>query len=588
MNKIMKFVNNNFAYISVLFIIIAISTLTTYKLFISFFIIVLLVLNYQLYKKNLDLKKRFKESKVTIDDESSESFMSTATIDKSYNIIDFNKNFLKESGNKGKNLLGKSIFDVLEIEKFNLFNEIDNYGTFKSIIESTNDKIQAFHSLVINPIYTEKELEYRVVFNDLSNHLRTEEELKMKFMIDKNTKLPTKTKLYDDIEIIKNTKFRNNSLIYISIDDFDEINEYFGLDVGNEILEFVAKWLSSNLPNDNSKLYKLDLNSFAIFITNRISIVDLNSYLKTVSSNIEFENFFFRNSTLNISFTLGAARCKKNIIKCTYLALDEAKNLKQSYKIYDKKQKIKSRHTENIKINQTIKEAIMENRVIPFFQPIFNLKTKKIERYEALIRIKNKKNEFIKPVDFLDIAKKSKLYLPLSRAMIKSSFEELERTRIPISINLSIEDIYDKRTATFIKNKLSSLKLGHLITFEILESEQIDNYLKVVNFIKIIKAHGCKIAIDDFGSGYSNFDQLLKLDADFLKIDGSLIKNINTNKESEIMTRSIISFAKEMGLKTVAEFVSSKEIYDKVNLLGIDYVQGYHIGRPAPFSKYNK
>ncbi len=584
----MNFINSNFAYISIYIIVLVISILLSKILFFSIIFLSLGVLYFKLYRQYRKLKNTYEGNPLKKDLIKEQTFLSTATIDKNYNIIDFNNNFLKESGYKGKQLLGKNIFDVLSTDKVDLFNVVDQYGTFKAIIESSNNNVQVFHSLVINPIYTSKDLEYRVIFNDLSNQLKTEEELKEKFMVDKTTNLATKTKLYDDIDNRRKNKLSNSSLIYISIDEFDEINEYFGLDAGNYILTYVSKWLLKNLPNDNSKLYKLDLNSFAIFSTENINDFELNTYLKMIANDIEKENFFFKHSTLNISFTLGAAQCKKNIIKCTYLALDEAKNLKQSYKIYDKNQKIKDRHEQNIKINQTIKEAIMDNRVVPYYQPIFNLKTQKIEKYEALIRIKNRKNEIIRPIDFLDIAKKSKLYLQLSRAMIKSSFEELVKTKTPISMNISVEDINDKKTSTYIKNKLASTNLGHLITFEILESEQIDNYLKVVNFIKIIKSHGCKIAIDDFGSGYSNFDQLIKLDADFLKIDGSLIKNINTHKESEIMTRSIVSFAKEMGLKTVAEFVSSQEIYDKVNLLGIDFVQGYHIGRPAPLSKYNK
>jgi EAL domain-containing protein (putative c-di-GMP-specific phosphodiesterase class I) len=103
----------------------------------------------------------------------------------------------------------------------------------------------------------------------------------------------------------------------------------------------------------------------------------------------------------------------------------------------------------------------------------------------------------------------------------------------------------------------------------------------VVNFIKKVKFLGCKIAIDDFGSGYSNFEQLLKLDIDYLKIDASLIKNIDTNRDSEIMTKSIISFAKEMGLKTIAEFVSTQAVFNKVKVLGVDYAQGYYIGKPS-------
>jgi len=94
------------------------------------------------------------------------------------------------------------------------------------------------------------------------------------------------------------------------------------------------------------------------------------------------------------------------------------------------------------------------------------------------------------------------------------------------------------------------------------------------------------VAIDDFGSGYSNFEQLLKLDIDYIKIDGSLIKDITTNRENEIVTKTIVSFAKELGIKTIAEFVSTEDTFNKVKSLGIDYAQGYYIGKPAPLKNY--
>ena len=118
------------------------------------------------------------------------------------------------------------------------------------------------------------------------------------------------------------------------------------------------------------------------------------------------------------------------------------------------------------------------------------------------------------------------------------------------------------------------------ITIEIVESEGINNFKEVNRFLNRLKVYGCKVAIDDFGSGYSNFEYILKLDADYIKIDGSLIKNIDQNKDSQDIVRTIVSFAKLKGVLTIAEFVSSKEIYEKVSELGIDYSQGYYFGKP--------
>jgi len=120
----------------------------------------------------------------------------------------------------------------------------------------------------------------------------------------------------------------------------------------------------------------------------------------------------------------------------------------------------------------------------------------------------------------------------------------------------------------------------HRIIFEITESEGIENYSDVQTFIQRVKRHGCQIAIDDFGTGYSNFEHIMKLNVDYLKIDGSLVKNIDTSVESRIVVETIIQFAKKLGISTITEYVHNKSVYNVVKELGTDYVQGFYIGKP--------
>ena len=126
---------------------------------------------------------------------------------------------------------------------------------------------------------------------------------------------------------------------------------------------------------------------------------------------------------------------------------------------------------------------------------------------------------------------------------------------------------------------------GSKIIFELTESENIDNFLEVKDFIALAKKQGCRIAIDDFGTGYSNFEYLAELNIDYLKIDGSLIRNIHTSPNLQVIVRTIINFAREMNIKTVAEFIHSKDTFDTVKSLGIEYSQGYYIGKPMPFEE---
>jgi EAL domain-containing protein (putative c-di-GMP-specific phosphodiesterase class I) len=155
-----------------------------------------------------------------------------------------------------------------------------------------------------------------------------------------------------------------------------------------------------------------------------------------------------------------------------------------------------------------------------------------------------------------------------------------ENSPYEFSINLSVNDILDNQTVSYIKETLERSRASERVVFELLESEGIENYTEVIAFITDVKRHGAKIAVDDFGTGYSNFEYLMEMKVDYIKIDAAMIKNINRAKNSEIVTETIVDFAKKLGIKTIAEFVHSQEVFEKVRDIGVDYSQGYHFGKP--------
>ncbi|WP_264291029.1 EAL domain-containing protein [Aliarcobacter butzleri] len=247
--------------------------------------------------------------------------------------------------------------------------------------------------------------------------------------------------------------------------------------------------------------------------------------------------------------------------------------------VYDKALELEKDYEKNIFWTLKIKKALDEDKIVPYFQPIYNLKTNKIEKYEALVRLIDG-NNVISPYYFLDISKKSKQYLQLTKTMIQKTFDYFRDKDFEFSINLTFEDIKSEYISSFIIELLKEYKIGHRVVFEIVESEEIDNFRKINEFFVTIREYGCKIAIDDFGSGYSNFEYLAKLNVDYIKIDGSLIKDILINKSSQNIVSMLVNFAKGQKVKTIAEFVSNKDILNKVRELGIDYVQGYYIKEP--------
>ncbi|NCD13479.1 MAG: EAL domain-containing protein, partial [Epsilonproteobacteria bacterium] len=223
----------------------------------------------------------------------------------------------------------------------------------------------------------------------------------------------------------------------------------------------------------------------------------------------------------------------------------------------------------------------MKDRIVPFFQPIINVNTGEIEKFETLMRIQKEGQEHYLPSEFLEIAKHSKIYSKLSMALIQKAFETFQISSNGFSINLSYLDMTNIVTKTFILEKLAEFNVGSWVIFEILESDGIENYEAIASFIDDVKAYGAKIAIDDFGSGYSNFERLNELRVDYIKIDGSLIKNIDRNEDTKIIVKNIVNFAKELGISTIAEYVHSAEVLQCVKEIGVDYAQGYYIGKPS-------
>lgn len=230
-----------------------------------------------------------------------------------------------------------------------------------------------------------------------------------------------------------------------------------------------------------------------------------------------------------------------------------------------------------------IKKALNSRSVIPFYQPIVSNESGEIVKYECLARI-IEDDSIVSPMDFLPIAKQVKLYPDITREIYRHAFSNYAVSKRPFSLNISIDDIVDKKTNELIFALLEESGAGSAVTFEILESEQIENYDVMRFFIKNVKRFDARIAIDDFGSGFSNFEHIVKMDIDYLKVDGSLIKNLHENKEDQMAVEAIVGLAQKLGVETIAEFVCSKMVHDAVKKAGITYSQGFWLGKPEPIS----
>jgi len=230
-----------------------------------------------------------------------------------------------------------------------------------------------------------------------------------------------------------------------------------------------------------------------------------------------------------------------------------------------------------------IKNVIENSSIEPYIQGIFDAKNLKEQKYECLMRLKNETTgEMVSVYPYLKTAKKIKLYEKMTYIMIDKSLKHFDSLDVEFSLNLSYEDISNKAFRVYLYEKLERFSRPKNIIFEILETDFIEDFQVVEDFALTIRDFGCKIAIDDFGSGYSSMENILKLNPEFIKIDASLIKNIDKQTESKTIVRNIVNMAKELDSKTIAEYIHSKKVYKIVKELGVDYLQGYYLAKPEP------
>jgi EAL domain-containing protein (putative c-di-GMP-specific phosphodiesterase class I) len=230
-----------------------------------------------------------------------------------------------------------------------------------------------------------------------------------------------------------------------------------------------------------------------------------------------------------------------------------------------------------------IKNAIQTSKILSYFQPIIDNKTQQVVKYESLVRLIDDNNKVLTPYFFLETAKRSDQYSQITNIVLEHSFTMLRNCDLDISINLSALDIEQKNTRIKVLEFLELNKAdASRVVFELLEDENVKDINVVKEFIADVKKYGVKIAIDDFGAGYSNYERLLNYQPDILKIDGCLIRDIETNNYSLSVVKSIVTFAKEQNLQTIAEFIENEAIFKIINDLGVDYSQGYYFGKPEP------
>lgn len=403
--------------------------------------------------------------------------------------------------------------------------------------------------------------------------------------IDKLTGLPNRPRLMQDLD-----RDSRITLILINLDRFREVNSLFGDDCGDLILKEVALRLESFMSgaeNGHGRLYRVGGDEFAITLPRRRPEL-VQEQLEQILKGIRRSPIYWQNHEVGMSATLGAAVPWFNTPKehSLYIhareALREAREKGLHYRVYDGTEPLEQEFEHNQKWAGKLRDALDTEGLVAWFQPILNNTTGLIDKYECLVRMLDQNGEVVSPGKFLGVAGKMRLEGHITRVMVDTCFKRFADSPMQFSINLSYTDLQRTELTEFILQRLDATGVGPRVIFELLESANIDNYEQVRAFVDEVKKRGCRIAIDDFGTGYSNFEHLLQLKVDFIKIDGSLIRNLDRDPNSRRVARGIVGLARSMKIETVAEYVHSTAVQMEVLRLGISFSQGELIGMPAP------
>jgi EAL domain-containing protein (putative c-di-GMP-specific phosphodiesterase class I) len=417
---------------------------------------------------------------------------------------------------------------------------------------------------------------------DFSSQIfQREENLRSDVFVDKETRLGNLVKYKYD-----NTKAQYDKICMISIEQGVLISGRRGTKVWNRVMQKNIQQIRTTLNDDRLSFYCNDKWSF--FFTAEKSYPDDLFLQKSEQAFRDCGYCFCKEHSITAVNNFHVVIGETDLLEKVQLCMSSNADHNARFFVYNKEnQEIIRQMDEKLFMTNVISDAILYDRIVPYFQPIRDNRTKKITKYEALMRLSDKDKNIYAPGQFLEIAKDYHLYLQLSQLMIRKVLHLFKNRTESIFINLSAYDIGSKSNRTFLYELLSSLSPDacQRITFEILESEKIRDFQEMVAFLNDIRRFGVKIAIDDFGAGFSNFTAIIRVNPDFIKIDGDLIINCDKDPVKQVCLQAITDIAKGIDAELIAEHVENSDEQKTVESVNIEYTQGYYFSKPVPYDR---
>ncbi|MGH1485148.1 MAG: GGDEF/EAL domain-containing response regulator [Cellvibrionaceae bacterium] len=440
-------------------------------------------------------------------------------------------------------------------------------------------------------IVADKQPTLTVCLDDITKRKQVQEQLEYQAMHDSLTGLYNRHYFENTLERLSVDAQRqenDHGLIYLDLDYFKVINDTFGHHWGDELLRSISKLISKRI-RDTDILCRFGGDEFALILHN-LSIDKVSEIAESIKESISDYDFQIGNQpiklgcSIGISLIDGSAKDAEGYLMQADSALYVAKHRgRNNVHVYDPEDSESEELRQNVDWARRIRKAMTENRIVLHYQPIIDIAKKQVSYYEVLVRMQDTDGKLIMPGAFIEALESTGDMGLLDRWVIKRAISMLHDYPAlnNIAINLSAQAFRDENLVPIIRESLASAGIkGSAITFELTESASLFNIKTTQRVIAELHSLGCSFAVDDFGSGFSSFAYLKELPADYIKLDGSFIRNLHKDKVDQALVRSIIEVVQSLGRKTVAEFVENEEILQFLAANGVDYAQGYHIAKP--------
>lgn len=402
-------------------------------------------------------------------------------------------------------------------------------------------------------------------------------ELKSYYITDQLTGLYNKQAIKEKL-----AQKQLKTIVLLNIDNFTILNNNFGFLFGDKVIHQIAIILKE-FQKGQFKLYRLQGDEF-VFLSETEALEAGMSLAKEIQKYFNENKIYQDSIPLHITFSYGIDQSDtRDLLLSSSLAIQEYRqnNTKNLIGVYHPNSLYEQSQKYNLHWVDKIRECMKNDRIEVMFQPIKNIKEDKIEKFEALSRVITQDGQTIMPDDFIKALVLSGFITKFTKKVITKALQEISGTQYSVSVNITNEDLKENYLLAYLDEKCKQFNIKkEQVILEVLETVSSVNETKSLKQLQVLKAQGYKIAIDDFGTEHSNFGRLLTLDVDIIKIDGSFIKNIVTNNNAQEIVKSIILFAHNIGKRVIAEYVFSKEIYERVKELNIDFAQGYYIDEP--------